>query len=66
MSVFQREAEHDDDDDDNKPGWPTRAVGALCRSVRRIHINHGCKDVYFHIRDPSLRSRDILVKGMRF
>jgi hypothetical protein len=33
----------DDDDDDNKPPvyyWPTWAVGAHLRAVRRIHINN--------------------------
>jgi hypothetical protein len=30
------------DDDDNKPVWPTWAVGGLFRSVRRIYINHAC------------------------
>ena len=43
----------DDDDNKNKPVWPTWAVGALFRSVRRIHINHVCENVCFHI--PTMR-----------
>jgi hypothetical protein len=31
-----------DDDDDNRPIWPTWAVGALFRDARRIHINRVC------------------------
>jgi hypothetical protein len=31
-------------DHDNKPVWPTWAVGALLRSVRCIHINHVCEN----------------------
>jgi hypothetical protein len=29
-----------DDDEENKPVWPTWAVGALFWGLRRIHINH--------------------------
>jgi hypothetical protein len=47
------------DDDDNKPVWPTWAVGALFRGARRIHLNR----VSFHIIPPSLRNREILGKG---
>jgi hypothetical protein len=36
-------------------------VGALFRSARSTHINRVC----FHITSPSLRSRDILVKGRK-
>jgi hypothetical protein len=46
-----------DDDDDDKPVWPTWAVGALFRGARRIHINREC----FHITPPSLRSQDIII-----
>jgi hypothetical protein len=49
-----------DDEDDNKPIWPTWAVGAFFRGVRRIHIYR----VYFQITSRHrLRSRDTLVKG---
>ena len=49
-------------DGDNKPVWPTWAVGALLRGARRIiHINCVC----FHIPSSSLRSRGILIKGTR-
>jgi hypothetical protein len=34
-------------------------MGIFFKGVRRIHINHIC----VHITHPSLRSRDILVKG---
>jgi hypothetical protein len=47
------------DDDDNKPVWPTWAVGALFRGARCVHISRVC----FHISIPSFTSRDILVKG---
>jgi hypothetical protein len=48
----------------NKPFRPAWAVGALFRSARRIHINHVCENLWFHI-SPLLRSLDILVKGRR-
>jgi hypothetical protein len=43
----------------------TRAVGALFRGARCIHINRVCENVCFPITSPSLRSRDILVKGRK-
>jgi hypothetical protein len=40
-----------DADADNKPGWPTWAVGALFRGASHIYIN---RVVRFHITPPSL------------
>ena len=51
----------DDDRDEYKSVWPTWAVGALFGDARCIRINCVC----FHINSPSLRSRDILVKGRK-
>ena len=31
-----------DDDNDDKPVWPTWAVGALLRGARRVHISRMC------------------------
>jgi hypothetical protein len=36
--------ENSNDADDNKPVWPTWAVGAHFRVVGRIHINRICSD----------------------
>jgi hypothetical protein len=41
---------NDDGDDDNKPVWPTWAVGALFRSVRRYNGTDGYKKPYTLIR----------------
>jgi hypothetical protein len=37
------------DEDDNKPVWPTWAVGALFRGMRHIHINHSCFNLLYRI-----------------
>jgi hypothetical protein len=50
-----------DDDDDNKPVWPTWAVGTLFRGARPIRINH----VGFHIPPRNYLSRNILVMGRK-
>jgi hypothetical protein len=39
----------DHDHGDNKPVWPTWAVGALFRGVRRVQINHVCENVCEYI-----------------
>jgi hypothetical protein len=40
----------DDDvaDDNNKPVWPTWAMGALFRGVRCIHIDHVCENILIY------------------
>jgi hypothetical protein len=37
---FTWDSSLDNDGNDDKPVWPTRAVGALLRGARRIHITH--------------------------
>ena len=48
-----------DDDDDNKPVWSIWAVGALFRSVKRIHFNHACETVGIlsGVRDVEMYNR---------
>jgi len=50
-----------DDDDDKKPDWPAWAVGARFRGARCFQIIR----IYFHITSPTLRSREILIKGRK-
>jgi hypothetical protein len=41
-------------------------VGALfIRGAEYIHIDRVCENICFHIKSPSLRSRDIFVKGRK-
>jgi hypothetical protein len=40
VEPYDDDDDDDDDDNDNKSVWPTWAVGALFRGVRRVLINH--------------------------
>jgi hypothetical protein len=47
-----------DDDADNKPVWPTWAVGALFRGARCIHINRVMLSHNFPVIEESLSTVD--------